>query len=116
MPLGVKKDNMPSGSVVVSTPEGKEASDDRGTDAPVVPKVPPGVNGASVSVEEAAEVSVLPVALALALEVALRMEVVAETPLELKLALGNDDVTEENEGMAELVALKLKELKEAAED
>ena len=114
MPLGVKKDNMPSGSVVVSTPEGKEASDDRGTDAPVVPKVPPGVNGASVSVEEAAEVSVLPVALAL--EVALRMEVVAETPLELKLALGNDDVTEENEGMAELVAVKLKELKEAAED
>ena len=114
MPLGVKKDNMPSGSVVVSTPEGKEASDDRGTDAPVVPKVPPGVNGAYVSVEEAAEVSVLPVALAL--EVALRMEVVAETPLKLKLALGNDDVTEENEGMAELVAFKLKELKEAAED
>lgn len=114
VPLGVKNDTTVPDSVVVAFPDEKDASEDRGTDDPTVPNVAPVIVGAAVSVEDEAD-SVSEDEVALALEVALSIDVADETSLELKFAL-TDDVRDESVGSAELVAFALSVLKGSAED
>ena len=115
VPLGVKNERTPD-SVVVALPEAKEASDDNGTDDPVVPSVISPEVGACVNVaDELATEEARVLDVALALEVALAIEDVAEdTFAELKLELSDKEAEEDDN--VEPVAFALSVLNGSADD